>query len=624
MSDNILEPTINGLPPITDWQKVFLVLQQANEAFWRGATMKDFGKQIIGDIEIQGADFYDLPVATSSTPVALPIPTVSNKFGFLANGKYSQQSGGTLEYSATQWGLVLFDGTKWVKRFTLDMPTVQGVDVVVQGSSNLPTSKAVYDFVPLDNTGVNIYDRDSPDNVPNRGINNATGDIVTSTGAILSYPITVTENTQYACLNFGVARSIQFQNSSGAKLSFIVTNGVFTTPAGCTRLQFSAKLSSESSMPAGIGIAKGTSTEKITKARSGFKLLADSLVAGATLDGNKILSNQDIRVLNNDLSKVKSTNLFDRNSTLIEDNKAVNASGDIGTFSGYKLSHPIAVEPNSLVGFSGLTPGTRNVQFQDKNGLKVGYFSGTSAFSSIFTPANCYRMQFTIKFATETDIPPIEVFTYNPVTTLAFEGKIVVPLGDSITVANNYATYRNFLRDITKASDVKMKGLSGQSFAGQLQSDDVIQSVIDENPSLVLIHGVNDHRTSRPIGALSDTAGSATYLGGLKKIVERLIAHNKNVKIIFCTPIPYGRVTSSPSSDEPNSLGLRSLDYANAMRNLADMYSIPVVDFSRNLPFRPSVEGSSERVYTSDGVHPIDTGYRPMTNLVGKGINAWF
>ncbi len=122
MSDNILEPKINGLPPVTDWQKVFLALQQANEAFLRGATLKDIGKQIIGDVEIQGSDFYDLPVATSSTPVALPIPTVSNKFGFLANGKYSQPTGGTLEYSATQWGLALFDGTKWVKKFTLELP----------------------------------------------------------------------------------------------------------------------------------------------------------------------------------------------------------------------------------------------------------------------------------------------------------------------------------------------------------------------------------------------------------------------------------------------------------------------------------------------------------------------
>ena len=122
MNDNILEPNINGLPPITDWQKVFLVLQQANEAFLRGATLPELGKQIIGDVQIQGADFVDLPVAETTDPVALPIPETGNKFGFLADGKFTQPTGGTLEYSATQWGLTLFDGDKWVKKFTLDLP----------------------------------------------------------------------------------------------------------------------------------------------------------------------------------------------------------------------------------------------------------------------------------------------------------------------------------------------------------------------------------------------------------------------------------------------------------------------------------------------------------------------
>ncbi|WP_312363903.1 M14 family metallopeptidase [Sphingobacterium sp.] len=141
MNDNILEPNINGLPPITDWQKVFLVLQQANEAFLRGATLPELGKQIIGDVQIQGADFVDLPVAEDSTPVALPIPETGNKFGFLADGKFTQPTGGTLEYSATQWGLTLFDGDKWVKKFTLELPKTKGGAVSIGSPSTF-----VFDF----------------------------------------------------------------------------------------------------------------------------------------------------------------------------------------------------------------------------------------------------------------------------------------------------------------------------------------------------------------------------------------------------------------------------------------------------------------------------------------------
>ena len=153
MNDNILEPTINGLPPVTDWQKVFLALQQANEAFLRGATLKEFGRQIIGDAAIQGADFEDLPIADSSAPVALPIPEADLKYGFLAKGTYTQPNGPDLVYSLKQWGLTLFDGDKWVKRFTLEIPEPQAEGVVAIGETKAPNGEKVYNAIlPVQNT----------------------------------------------------------------------------------------------------------------------------------------------------------------------------------------------------------------------------------------------------------------------------------------------------------------------------------------------------------------------------------------------------------------------------------------------------------------------------------------
>ncbi|WP_333862551.1 hypothetical protein [Sphingobacterium sp.] len=153
MSDNILEPTINGLPPVTDWQKVFLALQQANEAFLRGATLPELGKQIIGDVAIQGADFEDLPAATSSAPVPLPIPEAELKYGFLAKGTFTQPNAGDLVYSAKQWGLVIFNDEKWTKKFTLEIPEPTGVDKIIEGSSDVPTSDATYQFAVSKESG---------------------------------------------------------------------------------------------------------------------------------------------------------------------------------------------------------------------------------------------------------------------------------------------------------------------------------------------------------------------------------------------------------------------------------------------------------------------------------------
>lgn len=138
-----IESKFNGYPAVTDWDKAIFLLQQVNSEGFNGATSKEIVERLFGDIAIQGADFYDLPIATSSATVALPIPTVPNKFGFLANGKYSQPVGGTLEYASTQWGLAHFDGTKWIKKFTLDLPVQPGVDVINPTGSGLTSEKAV-------------------------------------------------------------------------------------------------------------------------------------------------------------------------------------------------------------------------------------------------------------------------------------------------------------------------------------------------------------------------------------------------------------------------------------------------------------------------------------------------
>ncbi|MGJ1228852.1 hypothetical protein ACR78H_25210 [Sphingobacterium siyangense] len=131
-----IESKFNGYPAVTDWDKAVFLLQQANSQGFNGATKKEIAKELFGDISIQGADYEDLPVSISSAVVPLPIPEAEQKYGFLANGKFSQPNGPTLEYTAKQWGLVLFDGDKWVKKFTLDLPENPADGIIAEGNTN--------------------------------------------------------------------------------------------------------------------------------------------------------------------------------------------------------------------------------------------------------------------------------------------------------------------------------------------------------------------------------------------------------------------------------------------------------------------------------------------------------
>src|SRR5690606_39247022 len=123
-------------------------------------------------------------------------------------------------------------------------------------------------------------------------------------------------NTKYTPVNFGAARSIQMQDASGAKISNIVTASTFTTPAGCYKIQFNAKLSTDSVMIAGIGIVEGESAspQKKVTSKEGFQLVANALANNASIDGKRIVAEPDLIVLNNYVTKVRSSNLFDKDS----------------------------------------------------------------------------------------------------------------------------------------------------------------------------------------------------------------------------------------------------------------------------------------------------------------------
>ena len=92
--------------------------------------------------------------------------------------------------------------------------------------------------------------------------------------------------------------------------------------------------------------------------------------------------------------------------------------------------------------------------------------------------------------------------------------------------------------------------------------------------------------------------------------------------MIFCTPPTYGAVAGGyPASDQPNTGGAFITDYSNAIKKTCELYGVPICDLTQNSQFRPSVEGSSQRVYTTDGVHFSTLGVEIISFLLVKSIN---
>lgn len=265
----------------------------------------------------------------------------------------------------------------------------------------------------------------------------------------------------------------------------------------------------------------------------------------------------------------------------------------------------------------------RAVRFENASGDKIGYILTAGVYPFTFSlPAGTAFLRVNEPGATIKNAA--RKFEKYP-----WEGKRVALYGDSITVDYQSATYAAMVKKLSKATTVGRYGQSGGAFAATLQSSIFLDPLIAFNADLVVVHSVNSHRGNYAPGTIASPPGEGSEIGGLKKIFNALITANKNVKIVFCTPLGYGDVKplgfpDSFGSTAPNPLGLYVSDYIKGQIELCRCWGIPVVDLSSLCGFRDVVESSPERVYTLDGVHPNATGYGVMTNLQANCFNNMY
>jgi len=256
----------------------------------------------------------------------------------------------------------------------------------------------------------------------------------------------------------------------------------------------------------------------------------------------------------------------------------------------------------------------------DANNLTITY-----SYTKITQPASTSPISVSFIDLEEAAFGQGIVFKDNLIKKIPYpaKNKKIVLYGDSITVAYDSVNYETKLKAKTSALSVVRKGVSGTSFTGDLQNTTNINTVISENPDFVIIHSVNDPRSGAVIGTLADAEGTASMIGGLKKICNALVSANKLVKIILCTPITYGGVAGGWELVRSDyAVGGKYLfEYYQAMINFATAYGITICDLTTNCGFRPQVEGTSNRVFTSDGVHPNAVGYEKMTTLIADVVN---
>lgn len=133
---------------------------------------------------------------------------------------------------------------------------------------------------------------------------------------------------------------------------------------------------------------------------------------------------------------------------------------------------------------------------------------------------------------------------------------------------------------------------------------------------ITIDHGTNDFKIETALGFISDAPTTATLLkdtaynentdtrgtfyGDMKGIIEYIYSIKPSARIMLVTPIK--RTQAAATGTDTNSLGFKLVDYSNAIKAIAELYSLPCLDNYNTSGFNLNTIS----VWTADGLHPTE------------------
>lgn len=211
----------------------------------------------------------------------------------------------------------------------------------------------------------------------------------------------------------------------------------------------------------------------------------------------------------------------------------------------------------------------------------------------------------------------INIYHYEDVPTLGASrwlGKKWLVIGDSISTEHAGLANVGYAELVAKSLVMQRENMavSGSNTAHWLNPSSTgyvkkaWSSYSLDYDLVTLMLGSNDQGYNQAIGSLSDNPADSSYIGRLQLLYELLRAKYPMSVIAFMTPIK--RDDNKDGNEEVNALGLTTEAYANAMKSVADYYSIPCLDLYNSIN---PLDATARTTFfcNGDGLHPNDLGH---------------
>lgn len=191
-------------------------------------------------------------------------------------------------------------------------------------------------------------------------------------------------------------------------------------------------------------------------------------------------------------------------------------------------------------------------------------------------------------------------------------GKKINCIGDSITAGNTGgATPWTTQLQTNYGCTVRNYGVSGctlQDNASQWSIYYRYPSMDNDADIVIVWGGWNDINIGLPLGVFADRISTSFY-GALHLILSGLQSKYLGKKIFVCTLLDTTHSYSTVNT------------FNNAVREVAEYYSISVIDMSKNLGINArNVDVKTN--YIPDGTHPNTAGNRIVADVIAKFINS--
>ena len=205
--------------------------------------------------------------------------------------------------------------------------------------------------------------------------------------------------------------------------------------------------------------------------------------------------------------------------------------------------------------------------------------------------------------------------------------------GDSTTWGDNGTgaggpgiSWTSHLGALLDGATVENFGVKGSRLAIKADRDDSFVERLDgidaDADVYVLFGGVNDFSRNVPLGQMG-SADTHEFYGALDYLVRGITARSPEARLVVMTPCKTSGIVAKdiPGSFEENHLGLTQAPYAAAVREVADRYSLPVIDLYAGSGVSPFLPEHRER-YMPDGLHYSPAGYERLARRIAAGLRA--